>query len=773
MTDPLAPLKAYRQWIIYRLEAQADTTKLAKRPLDWRTGQVASAQDPANWLSYDEAVSTGHPVGFVFTNADPFWFVDIDQCRQGDVWSPLATELCGLLAGAAIEVSVSGQGLHIFGTGAVPAHSSRNDALHLEFYTEGRFAAIGTGAIGDAGHDCTAGVATLVGKYFEPRAEVTPASWSTAPVPEWRGPLDDDDLIQRMTRAKPSGAAAFGTKATVIDLWDAKEASLGAAYPDTGGRAYNCSSADAALAQHLAFWTGKDCARIERLMRRSKLARAKWDTKGYLSGTILNAVEMQVDVLADKPPEPPSNTLAQTEMRDVTGETWLTPDDQKIMFHGCVYVASAHAIMMTDGQLYNEGRFNALCGGFSYVLERNTSKLAKSAWHSFIDNRDVRFPKVKQTEFAPERTAGERWGQGNTTFVNSYVPINVKRTEGNPAPFLEHLAKLLPVAHDRDILLAYMAAVVQHPGIKFKWAPLLQGCEGNGKTLVSRCVVEAIGRAYCHTPKASQIASRFNDWIDGKIFIAVEDVFPQQDDSLMEALTPMLTNEWQEVEAKGGAKVSRRICANFILNANRKDALRKTRNGRRFAMFYTAQQSLDDLKKCGMDSDYFFNLFNWLNRDGWAIVANYLHTYAIPAALNPATHCERAPVTSSTEEAITASVGRLEQEIQEAIEQDQVGFRDGWISSHFLDKLIKDLKFEARYPRNTRGALLLDLGYIPHPGLVGGQVNNTVSPDGAKPRLFIKSGHERSEAKGAEVSRLYMNSQTVMPPEAVQLRVVV
>jgi len=758
----------YRQWILYRAEAQVGTTKLAKRPINYRTGQVASAQDPANWLSYDEAVATGHPIGFVFTENDPFWFVDIDSCREGNAWSALATEICSMLPGAAIEVSISGQGLHLFGTGTVPPHASRNDALHIELYTEGRFVAIGTGAMGDAATDCSPGMAALVPRYFEPRAEVTPADWSAAPVPEWRGPVDDDDLIQRMTRAKPSGAAAFGAKATVSDLWDAKPAALATAYPDSGGRAYNASSADAALAQHLAFWTGKDCARIERLMRRSKLARAKWDEhRSYLTGTVLNAVAMQVDVLADKPVA--TAVLAQTEVRDVTGETWLTPDDQKIMFDGCVYVSGDHAIMMKDGHLYTEGRFNALCGGFSYVLERSSSKLAKSAWQSFLDNRDVRFPKVNQHEFAPERGIGEIWTQGNTTCVNNYVPINVPRKEGNAAPFLNHLAKLLPVAADRDILLAYMAAVVQHPGVKFKWAPLIQGCEGNGKTLLSRCVVEAVGRAYCHTPKASQIASRFNDWIDGKIFIAVEDVFPQQDDSLMEALTPMLTNEWQEVEAKGGAKVSRRVCANFILNANRKDALRKTRNGRRFAMFYTAQQSLDDLKKCGTDSDYFFNLFNWLNREGWAIVANYLHTYAIPDALNPATHCERAPTTSSTEEAITASVGRLEQEIQEAIEQGHVGFKDGWISSYWLDKLITSLKLEAKYPRNTRGALLLELGYFPHPGLPGGQVNNVVSPDGAKPRLFIMAGHESTEAKGAEVARLYVEAQTIFT-EPVQLR---
>lgn len=127
--------------------------------------------------------------------------------------------------------------------------------------------------------------------------------WTTAPCAEWRGPTDDDALIQRALRSQ-SAASAFEGKATFADLWAGNAEALGRSYPDPM-RPYDASSADAALAQRLAYWTGRDCERIERLMRQSALARDKWDNhSSYLSRTILGAIGRQEEVLTDKAPAP-------------------------------------------------------------------------------------------------------------------------------------------------------------------------------------------------------------------------------------------------------------------------------------------------------------------------------------------------------------------------------------------------------------------------------------------------------------------------------------
>ena len=287
-----------------------------------------------------------------------------------------------------------------------------------------------------------------------------------------------------------------------------------------------------------------------------------------------------------------------------------------------------------------------------------------------------------------------------------------------------------------------MAACIQHKGVKFQWAPLIQGAEGNGKTLFSRCVAFAIGERYSHMPPAEQIAEKFNAWLFEKLFIGVEDIYvPDHKSEVIEILKPMITNTRYAKRDMGVGQIMQDLCCNFLFNSNHKDAVRKTKNDRRFAIFYSAQQCKADIDRDGMEGDYFPELYNWLKADGYAIVANYLANYQIPDALNPATACHRAPATSTTNEAINMSMGGVEQEIIEVIDEGRPGFAGGWVSSMALNNLLEGLRKKTAITLSKRREMMEGLGYILHPGLSGGRVNNNVMPDGGKPRLYVKEGH--------------------------------
>jgi hypothetical protein len=123
------------------------------------------------------------------------------------------------------------------------------------------------------------------------------------------------------------------------------------------------------------------------------------------------------------------------------------------------------------------------------------------------------------------------------------------------------------------------------------------------------------------------------------------------------------------------------IVANGMATTNYKTAVRKTAdNARRLAMFYTAQQTVADLERDGMTGTT-SRACTWLEADGFAIVAELLHTYPIPDEFNPATTLHRAPATSTTDEAITESRGPVEQAIMEAVAQGLPGFMGGYVSS--------------------------------------------------------------------------------------------
>lgn len=773
LPEALAPMGAYRQFIVYLTQpSRTRPGKTDKFPCDFRTGRVVSAHDPAYWTDAPTAIAAAvtlggtYGVGFVFTESDPFWFLDLDGCvlPDGSDWSDLAKSFCAAFAGAAIEVSQSGRGLHIFGTGRPPAHGCKNEPLHLEFYHSGRFVALtGTHATGNAAADFTHLLPSIVAQFFPPDAsQALEQEWTDTPVAEWRGPSDDDDLIRRALRSQ-STASAFGGRASFADLWTANVAALTAAYPDDT-RAYNASQADAALAQHLAFWTGKDCERISRLMGKSALYRDKWDREDYLPRTISGAVGRQFEVLTDKEPEPlptaqvTASTHEQPRPTMVSGSTFVGNDDQLKLFAGCVYIQDIHRVLVPGGGMLKAEQFKVAYGGYTFTMDAANEKTTRDAWEAFTQSQSFRCPRANAPCFKPDLPPGALIERGGQVFVNTYWPVEVPRKLGDPTPFLEHLRKVLPDESDRLVLLSYMAACVQHKGVKFQWAPLLQGVEGNGKTLFTRCVAEAVGHRYVHWPKASKLTAQFNGWMVGKIFYGVEDIYvPDSRLEVIEELKPMITGgDGLEIESKGVDQISADVCGNFMLNSNHKDAVRKTRNDRRICNLFSAQQEVDDLTRDGMVGGYFPRLYDWLKAEGYAIVSELLHTWPIPDEFNPATSCQRAPTTTSTASAIAATTGGIEQEIHEAIAQGLPGFCGGWVSSIQLDRLLERLGAARRVTHAKRREMLQDMGYITHPALVDGRVNNLVLPDGGKPRLFVYKGSPAQWIAGSgEAAKAY------------------
>lgn len=72
------------------------------------------------------------------------------------------------------------------------------------------------------------------------------------------------------------------------------------------------------------------------------------------------------------------------------------------------------------------------------------------------------------------------------------------------------------------------------------------------------------------------------------------------------------------------------------------------------------------------------------------------------------------------------------------IEQGLPGFAGGWISAIQLDRMLTERHLAHKLPRNKRKRALESMGYVQHPALHGGRVNNSVTPDNAKPVLYVR-----------------------------------
>lgn len=833
-SDIRRALQNVRLFILYRLVPTINArgeAKLDKVPTCPSSGRDIDPHNSDNWMLPDDAQMwadvynaqslpagvSGFGVGVIISdtvilpNGRRLFALDIDKCRDGDAWAPHASAFLAMLPGGGVEVSVSGQGLHVFGTyaGDRPEHGTRNKTYRLELYTRLRFiACTGLGAAGDCLLNLTRELNVLVRDYFPPRDDTEySGDLTAAPVAEWIGPEDDDELLRRAMRSRTAGSV-FGGRARFEDLWTANETALARAFPPQQHGTYDASAADQALANHLAFWTGNHGERMLRLMQRSALIRSKWDRPGYLYGTIQLACGSQKQWYRDPyglappavpaltspplahiasattsliaghgvqgpahtpfnpppadpaalpplavpaltmtiPVEIPADVPAASKERPALGD-YLTASQQINLFDRCIYIQDIHEILMPEGHTLSAERFDAEFAGYTFAVTADGQRPAKRAWEAFVFSELYSFPKCKGVYFDPrESPRAERRSDG-FTLINSYVPPVIARRRGDIAPFITHLYKLLPHGHDAEILLAYFAACVQYPGEKFQWWPLIQGVEGNGKTTLSYLLEYAIGERYVHWPKAAELGSKFNSAFYGKLLVCCEDVYVSESrGSMWEALKPMITGVKLEIEGKGKDKVTREVCFNGVMNSNHKAAIRKTKNDRRIGPFFTAQQSVDDLTRDGMTEDYMRQLRRWRLGEGKEIVADYLMRYEIPDDWNPATRCSRCPTTSATPEAITHSLGAAEQEILEAIGQGLQGFRGGWIASTALDGLLARLGKSAAIPRNKRREVLESLGYKQHPALPDGR-STAPDTDGTRPYLYV-----RPDAPGATES---------------------
>ena len=779
LPSALALMGQYRQFILVQLVPAVDDAtgapipgKSVKHPVHPQTLMRHNAHDPAIWMDCATAcalaaANPGHCVGFVITAADPFGCVDIDNCLTlSGTWNEDALRLIAAMPGV-VEVSQSGRGLHIwfYYSGACPSHSMKVRDTNREMYTELRFIALGNPAVTGAFADVGALLPQFITEYFPPRDEhEVAADWTTGPVLEYT-PLTDEELLHRaMSRTRQRSAAElFGADNARIlpsfaDLWNRNTDILDRAFPaKTGTCSFDRSDADFALAKELAYWTGKDCERVARLMQQSALKRDKWLPsvhRKYFTETVMYAVNACTSVYHVKPilaPPPQATTVdgAYFLSPEVipNNTTFVGRNELAPFFAGCIYLQDQNAMLLPNGDIVDQARFNALKAGYTFALDNNNDRSTRSAWEAFLSSEIIKFPRVEGTCFDPRLDFQQVAERSGRRWVNVYKEAAVERTPGDVSRFMDLLRRLLPNGDDALILLSYMASVVQNKGVKFRWAPFIQGVGGNGKSTLITCLKKALGEKYIFNVKAGMIENNFNAWLENNILYVADDIYSTKDRTdMMEALKSMITERDHGVTYKGIDSIQKRICGNFIFTDNHKDAMKKQDDTRRICTLYCAQQTPSDRRRDGLTKAYFTGpdgLIWWLEGGGYAAVSDLLHTMPIDPRYDPAGECQEAPDTSATNQAINDGLTAIQHDIKECIELGKVGFAGGFVSYHYLREMLKD----SRYPVNPLKVeeMMRGLRYEKHKHLPNGRTPVVVQPDSTRPVLYVQADSWQSE----------------------------
>jgi hypothetical protein len=277
-------LAARPQWVVWRLEKDAKGERDTKIPYNPRSGGKASSTNPDTWTSLDfaEKALRKHSysgLGFMFTKEAGIVGVDIDHCIVDGALNETAAAILEKLPPTYMEISPSGTGMHIFLRGVMPDGGSKNSKSGVEMYVHSRYFTMTGRRYGDSPSVVAAdgGALAWIHEQFiaQPKKEPKPKKKKQA-----GEPLSNEEILEKARSAK--NGAAFAA------LWEGRWESdchpnESADSPGTPTFASQ-SEADLALCCKLAFWTGKDRERMDRMFRQSGLMREKWDARHHASG---------------------------------------------------------------------------------------------------------------------------------------------------------------------------------------------------------------------------------------------------------------------------------------------------------------------------------------------------------------------------------------------------------------------------------------------------------------------------------------------------------
>ncbi len=491
-------MKSFKQWILWKLVKGKDENngevKYSKVPYyvyidgDGECKEdYAKTNDPATWMQFDEAIEhygdnadLYDGIGFVFTEHDPYVFIDFDKLNERT-----KKHIYGL--NSITWYSQSRKGTHTFVKARLP-RDQINVRGKIEMYQNRKFCAM-TGELVKGSPTRIAErqdvVDKLVKEYSNTNVRVRKSKKTTPP-------KTADEVIDLLEREK-SDRRLFQTLFHDGDIVEYRD---------------DHSAADLALCNKIAWYCyGNEERReelIDEVFRRSALMRDKWDERHRSDGATYG--EMTIEAAVD-----------QIER---SGEWYcrvVDPVEVVQKYNGSIFRIDQD-IYMT--QRYGQDRFGWIKVSASELGTDDAAALKRElleqgrAWgkHDFQIN-------IVTDPYAP---------YSNIVLTNTGLDIRYAPTPVDIADdefVIEYINHIMGHDQERvDFILDWMAVWAYEnydpDGGKRLPTIILMGDRGVGKNVV----IEFIMRFYPEEVSATQftLVGDFNDWSDHKLLFVDE-----------------------------------------------------------------------------------------------------------------------------------------------------------------------------------------------------------------------------------------------------------
>lgn len=327
----------------------------------------------------------------------------------------------------------------------------------------------------------------------------------------------------------------------------------------------------------------------------------------------------------------------------------------------------------------------------------------------------MRCPRVDDYGYNP--SVGEAiYTEGHKRIVNLYIPTHPESSTDAEATnnaghvLVRHVHKLIREPEYAQTLLDFMAFQVQNPGHKVRWAPVIQGVQGCGKTALLEVMRAVLGKEHARQVGPDLVLSGYNGWAFGAQLVGIEEIriVGHNRHAVMDVLKPCISNDYISVNDKWVVPFQTKNFTNYMMFTNYHDALSINRDERRYFVLFSPMQSRPQVLALG--EGYFDRLFEVVKTQAAELRA-FLEKWPISKSFNPD---GQAPVTVYMEEMVKLAGSPLQSAIIDLLHDNKhVLVQPDLLSATALTGFLEMMRLPP-FSDQAVASILRELGYVRH-----------------------------------------------------------
>lgn len=268
-------------------------------------------------------------------------------------------------------------------------------------------------------------------------------------------------------------------------------------------------------------------------------------------------------------------------------------------------------------------------------------------------------------------------------YINTWRGFAMKPVRGDVSIWLDHANYLFPDSRQREVVLDYLACIVQRISSKPSFFIAHRGSHRVGKDLFYRGLVEAMGGSCAREVRVDELVNSWGDYRKGLKLVIIPEVDKAQNKQIANMMktivAPTSTGE-MVLNLKGGAVLTQKdVCAGIMMS-NKHNFFAIEKGDLRYYVVDSFIERKEDA--------WYAALGKWYDQGGAAKVLAYLLDRDI-SAFN---HKSLPELTQGAIEMMDSGRADYHQDLSEMIVEGRAEFATGLVLSSSLRRLRTELR---------------------------------------------------------------------------------